>query len=243
MKKTAIAFSVLVMSMMLATIAPAFAKNMHVPEGVSIDYYSGGECTVTLPSTWPAEPSGMMKGATIRIDVQHHEAGTYGAHDSMNIDVLGPTGKWLPLAYFTTSADPAFKNLIRAVYAGMPIGNFPTNLKVGLSENDLKVERHGNRIVAELTSPQSVLWPKQVPGFNTVTIPPFKLELDKEGGSLHWEEIHDFAKYSKYVIYEDNIGFSGTGAITCSTWNFVNQPLTDCDIIMHGISTIVPPPT
>jgi hypothetical protein len=237
MKKTAILLLALVLSMMAATIAPAFAKNMHVPEGVSIDYYCGGECVVTLPSNWPAGSG--MKGVTIRIDVQHHEEGTYGIHDSLNIDVLGPNGKWLPLTYFTTNTDPVFKNLIKAVYTGLPIGNFPQNLRAGLSENDLKVERHGNQITAELLTPQIVRWPGT--GFPTVEIPSFKLELDKVGGSIHWDEIHDFASYSKYVIYEDNMGFCGTGALTCSVWNFLNQPVTDCEIIMHGILTYVPP--
>jgi hypothetical protein len=236
-KKTAILLLALVLSMMAATIAPAFSKNMHVPEGLSIDYYSGGECVVTLPSTWPAGSG--MKGATIRIDVQHHEEGTYGAHESSNIDVLGSNDKWLPLTYFTTNADPDFKNLIKAVYTGMPIGNFPQNLRVGLSENDLKVERHGNQITAELFTPQIVRWPGS--GFPTVEMPPFKLELDKVGGSIHWDEVHDFAGYSKYAIYEDNMGFQGTGALNCSAWSFVDNPVTGCDIIMHGITTIVPP--
>lgn len=240
MKKAAFAFVSLSLLMMLTMVAPVFAKNMHMPEGVvAIDYWSGGLCGIVLPSTWPSGPKGVLQGATIRIDVRHHEAGTYGAYDSINIDVRSASGGVLPLTYFTTNSNPGFETLLKALYKGLPIGNFPQNLKVGLSENDLKVERHGNRITAELLTPQTVRWPG--PGFPTVVIPTFKVELDQVGGSFHDETTDDFAGFSGYVLYNDIMGFGGTGALTCSTWNYVDHPVTPLTIIMHGITTYAPP--
>jgi hypothetical protein len=240
MKNAAFVVVALSLLMILTTVAPVLAEDMHVAEGVvAIDYWSGGMCGIVLPSTWPSGPTGIIKGATIRIDARHHEAGTYGAHDSINIDVLGSNGKWLPLTYFATNSKPDFKNLLKAVFAGMPIGNFPQNLIVGLTENDLKVQRHGNRITAELLATQTVRWPGS--GFPTVVIPKFKVELDQVGGSFHDEPTDNFASYSGYVLYNDLMGFGGTGTLTCSTWNYVNQPVTPVIITMHGITTYVPP--
>jgi hypothetical protein len=240
MKKTAIVLLALVLSMMAATSAPAFGKDMHVPDGVAIEYWSGGVAMITLPSTWPTGPTGIMKGATIRIVVQDVEAGTYGPHGNIRIGVLNlGTGQILPLAYFTTNTDPDLQNFFKALYAGMPVGNFPQNLKVGLTENDLKVERHGNRIIAELLTPQAIRWPG--PGFPTVTIPPFKLELDKVGGSFHDYVVDSFAGYSGFVNYWDMMEFNGNGAIACNGWGFMEQPMTNCEIIMHGITTYGPP--
>jgi hypothetical protein len=239
MKKKYCLFLTISLFMMLIMITPVFAKNMHLPEdAIAVDYYSCGMGGITLPSTWPPVNKAMT-GLTIRIDARHHEAGTYGSYDSLNIDALGPNGHYLPLTYFMTSPDLGLKTMLKAIFTGMPIGNFPQNLVTGLTENDLVVQRHGNRIFAELKTPQTVRWPGT--GFPLVTIPRFSLELDNFGGSLHFEYTDDFTGYSGYVLNNEVMGFEGTGTLTCSAWNYETAPMAPVYVFMHGITTIYPP--
>jgi len=246
MKKTKVTVLALALLMMLTAIAPTFAKNFNLPEGVSRSYWAGGICVVALTTTWPPLPA--APATQLRIDVRHHEAGTYGAGDSLNIDARTPSGGWLPVTYFTTNTDPAFLTFIRKVYYRLPIGMGTLNAKY-VPASDLTVERQGNRITAELKTKQTVLWAKlsTTPAFVQVDIPPFKLELDQVGGSLHLDFEEDLSSYSGYVFYEDMMGFDGNGVLTCSAWNFVNHPVTlsprpYCGITMHGITTYFPPP-
>ena len=252
MKKATVTVLTLALVLMLTAVAPAFAKNMNLPEGANaITYWSGGICVVEMTSTWPPYPAAPT--TTVRIDVRHHESGTYGAGDTLNIDVLSPSGNWLPVSYFTTNTNAAFLTFIRNVYYKLPIGAGSINAQY-VSANNLKVERHGNRITAELDIPVTVSWAKiqpdpthPTPPYSVrVDVPAFKLELDKTGGSFHRDFEEDLAGYSNYVFYEDMMGFDANGVITCSAWNLDNQlvtfnPLPYCGITMHGITTYFPP--
>ena len=238
MKKVAVVVLALASLMMLTAVAPTFAKNMHLPEDANaIDYWSGGICVVELTSTWPSPPA-RPAAQVIRIDARHHEAGTYGAHDSINIDVAYGSS-WIPVTYFSTNTDPAFLDFIKNLYKGLPIGKGTGNARI---ECDLKVERHGNRITAELNTPYEVAWV-----IGRVYIPTFKLEIDQVGGSLHTGFEEDLTGYSNYNFYEDMMGFDGTSVLHCDAFSFKDPPGTlsprpYCGITMHGITTYFPPP-
>jgi hypothetical protein len=227
---------------LFATLTPVFAKDMNLPEGATvITYYSLGSGTIVTPANWPISGS---PGGALKISGLHFEGGTFGTGDSILLSIsIG--GRSLPVAFFTTNLDN--RNFVKMLDSGLPVGVIPNNCQ-NVSENDLKVDRHGNRITVELITPKKVFWQNvnPMPPFVLVTIPAFKFELDKVGGSFHEENTESFTGYtgsSNYTRYDDEMGFYGNGVLTCSAWNYVDNPMTDCRIVMHGIRTYFPPPS
>jgi hypothetical protein len=204
-----------------SSIVPAFAKKF--PEGVMIAYYTGGEGNLERPSgfPWPAP--------YLRIGALEIEASIWGTGDDIGI-FIGAGSGWIPVAYFTTNQNPEYLTFLKELWA-LPWMQMNT---IPVSEVELMVERHGNRITASLAE-QTV---KRITssGVITVTISAFMMELNKVGGSVHSE-------YSieppAYTINLDRMGFNGNGVLT---YDAVDYEMTDEFIIMHGIETFVPVP-
>jgi hypothetical protein len=244
--------SVFLLFVLLAVVsssafASVFAKNVDVPEGVKIIYYSRGIANIDVPSGWP---TGGQPTTMLRIVATHIEAGNMGTGDTISIysyNPDSPMGPWVPVALFTTNADalPFYRTVWSGTPVAIPPAN-PTNSKI-VSESMLTVERHGNRIIAELKAQQSIMWAKASPPPNyiPVQIPAFKMELDNVGGSVHpeptSEKLTGYAGASDYTLNDDVMGFNANGAFTCAVWSYVERSMTDCAIVMHGIRTYVPP--
>jgi hypothetical protein len=225
-----------------SVFASALAKNVDVPEGIKIIYYSRGSANVEVPQGWP--PGGQST-TMLRIVATHIEAGNMGTGDTIFIysyNSASPMGPWIPVAVFTTNTEALA--LYRAVWSGTPVAS-PTNSKTVL-ESTLKVERHGNRIIAELTVPQSIMWAKATPppSYLPVTIPAFKMELDKVGGSVHPEPYSQtligYTGASGYTLNDCIMGFDAAGAFTCQAWSYTERPMGDSAIVMHGTRTYIP---
>ena len=233
MNKKALMFVlVLLTTVAFSAVAPAFAKDFNVPEDAVRNYWTGGTGKVEVPSTWP--PGGWHRSSLV-IYAQHVEAGTYGTGDSITIFV--PYSSFiLPVACFCTNANEAlFEAQLRA---GTPAGVPGNTRKV----SDLSVERHGNSITIQLNEAQTIKWPKPgFLGFVPATIPAFTIELEKVGGSVHTYTEVPLSK-SGYLVCDDNMGFLAEGAITCLDWNYDEELITECKIVMHGINTNIPPP-
>lgn len=242
LKKVAVVFSAMALSMMLAAVAPAFAKNFNVPEGVNRVYYSGGEGVIAVPTGWP---TGGAHPTLLHIKALDVEIGTLGSADNIEIDVPYPmpdgSTAWLPVAYFTTSTNPDTVSWAQMLLSGFPAALLLGNIR-GVSDSVLKVERHGNSVTVELTASQTVLWfnPTHT-GVVAAIIPAFTMQLDKVGGSVHKESVTSLTGYSGasgWTGYVDQMGFNADGVFTCTGWN---SEMSDCFITMHGISTWVPP--
>jgi len=227
---------------LLSICTSVSAKVIDLPEGFKIIYYCRGSANIAVPSGWP---SGGQPTTMLRIVATHIEAGNMGTSDTIFIYSYNPAssmGPWIPVAIFTTNADAlAFYKI---VWSGTPAAA-PTNSKL-ISETVLNVERHGNRITAELTSPQTIMWTKASPppSFISVTIPAFKMELNKVGCCLLTKistTLTGYAGASGYTINDYQLGFNGKGVFSCQAWGYTTQPMTDCAIVMHGIRTYVPP--
>ena len=178
------------------------AENVNVPEDVKIIYYSRAQGNIEVPANWP--PGGIVT-PQLRIVATHIEAGNAGTGDFILIYSYNPAAvipPWVPVAFFTNNQD--LLTLYRAVWTGTPLAS-PINSKL-VPEDLLKVERHGNDITAELKQQQTIFWPKASPppAYIPVTIPVFKVELDKIDGSLH-DEVTTTLNYpggSSYTLNE-----------------------------------------
>jgi len=219
-KKVLFIVLALAASIAVASVVPAFAKN--IPEGVKMDYYTGGQANMARPTGFPFSVS------NLRIMVMETEAATYGTGDSIVLFILF-MGDWYPIAHFTTNPNPELLAFIKTLW-----GNTPAGLKntIWVSEDELKVDRHGNRITASLT--EQVIQ-KQVGGvWGPVTISAFTMELNKVGGSIHT----DYSVTTPtYTINLDIMGFNGNGVFT---YGGVDYEMTDEVIVMHRINTYVP---
>jgi hypothetical protein len=243
MKKiTAILVFALAAIFAVSAVAPAFAKDYNLDDGVSRSYLSEGSAIIATPAGWP---SGGIPANNLRIEVHTIESGSLISGDLLSIQVLYPQADgslvWVPIAVMTTNPDalPFLKTLM----SGLPPTLFPLNLK-SISDTVFSVERHGNSISAELTTQQTILWLTPTGSVTPVKVPAFTMSLDKVGGSVHQETTTMFAGYpgaSGYTKYVDEMGFNANGAFTCVSWGYASHPMTDGFVAMHAITTYVPP--
>ena len=222
-------------------LSPAFAKDMKLPEGATaIAYESIGTGNIAVPAGWPSGGKPPMNGE-MQIMAVHVEGGTFGTCDSAVIQVLDPSGTvFAPIILLSTSN--TYLDYIKNVLSGLPAS---LNSKL-LSDDVFIVERHGNRISVELKAPQTVYWTKATPPPLVIStlLPTFKFELDQTGGSYHKDSTNSFTGYassSNYTRVDEEMGFYGNGVFTCDSWGYTNYPMTDCNIVMHGIRTYYPP--
>ena len=220
---------ILVVSMSVVSIVPAFSKSFKVPEEFILSYCSSGLATIE------DTPVGTLK--ITAVDVLDS---TDGTGDFIHIDLymqMSPTfGMFVPLAVIGTNPDRMA--LFETIWSGVPaMGN---NFVV--SENELQVDRHGNRIIVSLNTDISCFVARPTP--HTLAIPAFTMELNKIGGSFHIQEsetLNFYSGASGYTLAWDRMGFNAQGVFTCEEWDFA-EPMTDCYVVMHSITTYTPPP-
>jgi hypothetical protein len=232
--------SILIFSLLLGlvNIAPTLAKNFNVPEGVNVVYSSSGEGIVMVPAGWPdnaAHPT------MLRITAISVADGTLDASDA-NLEIDIPHGSaWVPMVYFVTGSNPDLVPWAKQLLSGLPCAMLPGNTRA-LSTDVLKVERHGNTINVELTTPQTVLWYNPtLNGFVQVTLPAFTIQLEKVGGSVHKETTMSLTGWpgaSGWTGVTEKMGFNANGVFTSSGWN---SEMANCFITMHGIGKWTPP--
>jgi hypothetical protein len=213
--------------------------NKRLPDGFfAITYWTGGNGSIEVPADWPGNNG--IHPSKLRVEAAENQ-GTYGSGDSISLTAFTDSGGWLPVAYFTTN--PEAMPFIKTLFSGLPPAS-STNNRL-LSKSDLKVESHGNKITAELVTPQTGIgWFTPTLGLTFVTIPAFKVELNKVGGSIHEKSslpLTGYSKSSNFTINKDDRGFKANGVFTCANWSYSAKPMTDGFITMHGITTYAPP--
>jgi hypothetical protein len=226
----------------IVTSVSACNNRSELPASFDVIYYSRGSANVEVPSGWPA---GGVPTTMLRIVATQIEAGSLGKAKTIFIYSYNPSssiGPWIPVAIFTTNDNALL--FYRTVWSGTPAAA-STNSRV-LSESVFNVQRCGNRIIAELTEPQSIMWSKAVtpPPFTYVTIPAFKIELYNVGGCVLTKTSSTLTGYtgsSGYTINDYQLSFNARGAFICQTWGYNAKPMTDCEIVMHGIRTYTLP--
>jgi hypothetical protein len=231
-KKVLVIVLALTLNIAIVSVAPVFAKNMHVSEGVEIAYGSGGEIRVVPPAGFPFPTSKLL------IHVWDLDEATFGSGDSIILLIWmgSPTsGFWYPLAHFTTNLNSM--GFFEDLWLGSPAG---TKNTIYVPDDQLKVERHGNRITASITTQVLQKWiptppPSGAGHWDDVTIPAFTIELTKVGGSIHGEGGGDYLIYS---VYGESTGFNATGVFTygASTYTLNNE----CLVKMHMTYTFTP---
>lgn len=239
MKRITVVVFAFALLMTFAAAAPAFAKNFNYPEDQLIHYSSGGEGYI-------APPAGSFGTATsLKIQLADVQIGTYGHGDTIGISLLwnGPNGPvYLAIAWFTSNPNPDVIAWLKTTLSGFPAAMMPNNIRY-VSDDVLMVDRHGNSITAELTTPQTIMMMSST-GPIPVVVPAFTMELNKVGGSIHKETIVQLTGYpgaSGWTGYIQEVGFNAEGAFTCQAWSYNGEPMTDCFIAMHQIVNYVPP--
>jgi hypothetical protein len=239
-KKLCSIFLLLILSIAASSFAvnTVSAKNIKSLEDIKIDYWNGGIGIVETPANWPA---GGLHQPMLRFNGFEVEYGSLGKTDALIISVPTSLG-WVAIACFATNPDAAA--FMKTVRSGMPAAAGPLNTKT-VTADTLIVERHGNRISIELTTPQTIYWTKATgTGVITIQIPAFTMELNKIDGSVHKDHIDSFSGYtgaSNYTVYVCEMGFNAAGKFTCPTWNYLDQTMNTCFITKHGINVYLPP--
>ena len=229
-KKISISFIFILIAVMTATsVAPVLAKSFKVPDGVILSYCIGG--VPTIEDT----PVGKLKITAVDL-----VDSTAGSGDFIHIDLWWAfpdgSGIFMPLAVIGTNLDRmAF---FETLWTGVPamVNNFV------VSDGELKVDRHGNRITASLNMDISCFVLMPAPHY--LDKPAFTMELNKVGGSFHGvaSTTLDFYSYaSGYTIDWDIMGFNANGGLTCPGWSYDVEPMSNCYIRMHYITTCTPP--
>jgi len=222
MNKKILGIAVVLMAVVISasSVVPALAKKF--PEGVMIAYYTGGEGNLATPSGFPF-PAPMLRIGALEI-----EASIWGTGDDIGI-FIGSGSGWIPIAYFTTNQNPEYVTFLKELWA-LPWMQLNTK---SVPEDELMVERDGNRITASLAE-QEVKKMVSGVGWITVTILAFTMELNKVGGSVH----SDYSiEPPAYTINLDRMGFNANGVFT---YDGVDHQMMEEFIIMHGIETIIP---
>jgi hypothetical protein len=247
---------VLVAIMVIASVAPAFAKKLKIPEGQVRMFMSGaGEAAIEVeieafyPGDATADPpvpdTTVMELHRIAIFGTNVADSTFGPEDHIRIDLWWPalfmeqpTGVFMPLVVVGTNNDTlAF---LRSAFSGLPpshpLNNFPA------SEDIVQVDRHGNSITASLNEDLTVFVLMPTPHY--LTIPAFTMELNKYGGSWHKQGTTTMTGWpyaSNVTLENEAMGFDANGVLTCEGWNLDKQPMTAGEIAMHRTITFTPP--
>ncbi len=239
-KKTASLFLLIILAIAASSFAftSVFAKNMNIPGNAKIEYWTGGIGIVETPTDWPNRG---LHQSILRFYGFEVEAGTLGPTDVLILAVPSPLG-WVAIACFATNPDVT--PFLKSVRSGMPAAIGPLNTKT-VSEDTLRVERHGNQIHVELATAQTIYWANATgTGIITISLPAFTMNLDEIDGSIHKDHVDSFTGYkaaSNYTVSVDEMGFNANGSFTCPAWSYLNHVMNTCFITMHGISIYIPP--
>lgn len=236
---------VLALSMVVATIAPAFAypMNSHVPKNAKIFYVSTGAYSgeINLPSDHPLNVFPWYADK-MKIYAWYIEGGNaYRGSDIVILfHCLGLGGAWVPWARFITSVDPADLAWIRQLGSGLPPED-PVNSKS--LPKDIAVRKYRTSIIVSLKTPQALK--AGIPFTVNFIMPPFELKLKKIDSLVYTysETVDAFTGWSRasgWTRYATEIGFNGTGAFTCADWGYNEEPVTTY-FIVKGVITFVPP--
>jgi len=246
------------------TTGPVFAENMNLPPGASrIDYYFGGNASIDLPAGLPNYPS----ATKISFDVYAQEGGSDPGVVTLLVQLYVPAtatrpARWSAYAHIVTSDRVA--DFLRTFWHGttiefdstippynQPPYNYPasygTDNVIQVSKDVLTAERHGNSVFVSLNVPQMIKKVGAPSSTIDFTLPPFTLELNKYGGSVHEERSTMLSGYSGASNYRQDreiMGFYANGAFTCNYpgWNLNAATTSEGFITMHGILTFYPPP-
>jgi hypothetical protein len=243
-RKVAVLALAFALSMILATVAPAFAWDLHVPEGVKLFYSTGGDGSpIDLPADFPLNVAPWYADQ-IRFTANYIEGGNSfsGAELLVYLHLGGSFNTWSPWAHLITSSNPADVVWLRQFWYALP----PTDVDntKSIPAGDLEVDRHGNIITISLKTPQQMV--AHLPRTVWMTLPAFDLELTKVGGNARTEVVwvnNGFGPLpgSGWTLSVYETGFNGIGAFTCPAWGYHAEPLADCFVTMHEIKTYAPP--
>ena len=214
------------MVLLAPSITPAFAKKFELPDGGKwIKNLSGGDAVVDCPENFFIPQ--------MYVHAAHFEKSSYGRGTTIFLFMQMPGAVWIPFAQFCTN--PEHREFAETIYTGLPVA---VNA-ILVSEDELMVDRQGNRITASLTEDKVILTRT-----GPVVIPAFTMELNKVGSSFHMEDTKVLTGYpdaSDYTINRESMGFNGNGVFTCPTWDYEAEPMTETVIIMHRTAIFLPP--
>ncbi len=250
--------TVLLVGFASSSFSVVLAKNVNVPEGETIFYWSGGNTTINVPATfhWPTAKIGIL--ATDNV------GGNAGTGDSLLLTLIVPVTGFpapvtFPFALITTN--PIAAVVQRAVFSGTPIYIHKTDSNgvmrtleniFPVSEEELKVERHGNSITVDfdpkdtitLQFPNTPYWPKDYvtsipnpspppatipytvkPALYPLILPAFHLEFEKYGGSTHFTDSKTFVTTNPDIVLSGyTLSFEDMGFYADATFTCPTWP-------------------
>ena len=197
-----------------SSFCTVLGKNVNVPEGTSIFYWSGANTTINAPSSFKigAQP------VQISILAFDNLGGSLGTGDTLLLTAIIPvSGKptAFPWAIITTNEEAAVvqKQAFKGtpVYITNTVGGADLNNIFIVTKQQLSVARHGNSITVDfnptstitLKFPNTPWWPVPIPNPNpppttipaflySLVLPAFHLTVEKYGGSIHTEQSKTF---------------------------------------------------
>jgi hypothetical protein len=240
--------SVLLLSVFSACAGTTFAKVTETVPGGNIQYLTRANTTVNIPSTVNFKV-GAYQVPRLTIQATFTEESTYSSgHSSMMISIdMG--GAFVTTGIITTNAEAA--NYLRTAFRNTPVykpGPPILDNVVVVSDDVLKVDRHGNSITVNFSPSSPIVLYMSTPTYPTVTakfplqIPAFQLQFDKYGGSAHSEfTTSTLVPYSGFITETKMMGFSSNAEFTCPSWNVYGAAGTSSFITMHGVQYWIPP--
>lgn len=257
--RIAVAVSILALLMISAVFTPVFAKNLNLPDDANNILYmdAAGTFKVPLIKPFPTNTPGTVQYMQVvfgHIKIPNSDLSFdqiiifyYMQTTNPQTGQLNPPSLQ-PFAVITTNAeDQAFQRIIWAntlvkfdmTLLGFPASYSTDNVKL-VDPGDIKVERIGNTVSVSLNEPQQLKRPNGPASY--FTLPTFSATIEKVGGSIHQELIHEYTDYvgsSDYTAIVEQMGFYGqttftsTGLITGATF--------ESFVAMNQINTYYPP--
>lgn len=251
-----------------STFSVVLGKDVNVPEGTNIFYWSGANTTINAPSSFKIGSSSV----NISILAFDNEGGSVGTGDTLLLTAIvlvsgKPTS--FPWAIITTNEEAAVVQkqafMGTPVYITNTVGGADLNNIFVVTKQQLSVSRHGNSVTVDfnptstitLKFPNTPWWPKApspIPNLlYPLVLPAFHLTVEKYGGSIHAEQSRTFTTttitgyppivLSGYTIASETMGFYADATFTCPSWSApVNeQTASNAMVTMHGINTTIPP--
>jgi hypothetical protein len=223
------------------------AKVTDTVEGGNIQYLTRANATFSVPTTVDFKV-GTYQVPSITIQATYTEESTYSSgHSSMIVSIKMPSG-FVPLGIITTN--PATAEYLKTAFRNLPVykpGPPPLNNVKVLSDEELKVDRHGNSISVTLNPSNSIIFYMPTPAYPSgptypLQMPALTINFEKYGGSLHNHIVsNSLVQYSGFVTDLELMGFNANAALNCQSWGLNNALGTDAFITMHGVQYWIPP--
>jgi hypothetical protein len=231
-----------------AAVIPALAhgnkSDDDKSDSLTTFYGSGGNVKLQLP---PGDPSHPTDLDFVVFDFDRRS--TFGSFDAVIVALWVPKlNGYVPVAVVSNSPNPEFFNHAHTVLGGTPPWNPVKGFSniIQVSDTELKINKHGDVLTAELTVPVEIALPFQnLPPFAflgdlSFTLPPIKIEIRGFDSTFKDEAVSK--TLSGYTITQNTINKPAWVRVWSAPWLGFAPQYTAGTLFMHVTRTYTPPP-